>query len=41
VWLDPRRIEIVALLGTLRQPNLETRRVHVDFPAWMVDALDR
>jgi len=31
-WLD---------LSTLRRPNLETRRVNVDFPSWMVDALDR
>ena len=31
-WLD---------LSTLRRPNLETRRVNVDFPSWMIDALDR
>ena len=31
-WLD---------LSTLRRPNLESRRVNVDFPSWMVDALDR
>lgn len=24
-----------------RRPNLETRRVNVDFPAWVVEALDR
>ncbi|MDP2955030.1 MAG: CopG family antitoxin [Longimicrobiales bacterium] len=24
-----------------RRPGLEPRRVNVDFPAWMVDALDR
>ncbi|MCY4064759.1 MAG: CopG family antitoxin [Rhodospirillaceae bacterium] len=24
-----------------RQPNLEARRVNVDFPAWVVEALDR
>ncbi|MDE0703216.1 MAG: hypothetical protein OXH59_05785 [Rhodospirillaceae bacterium] len=24
-----------------RRPNLEARRVNVDFPAWVVDALDR
>ncbi len=23
-----------------RRPNLEARRVNVDFPAWMVDGLD-
>lgn len=27
--------------GTLRRPNQEARRVNVDFPGWMVDALDR
>lgn len=31
-WLD---------LSTLRRPSLETRRVNVDFPSWMIDALDR
>ena len=24
-----------------RRPNREQRRVNVDFPAWMVDSLDR
>jgi hypothetical protein len=24
-----------------RRPNVETRRVNVDFPAWVVDGLDR
>lgn len=24
-----------------RRPNLELRRVNVDFPAWVVEALDR
>ncbi|MYG50995.1 MAG: CopG family transcriptional regulator, partial [Rhodospirillaceae bacterium] len=24
-----------------RRPNLEARRVNVDFPSWVVDALDR
>ena len=24
-----------------RRPNLEARRVNVDFPAWMVDRLDK
>ena len=24
-----------------RRPNLEVRRVNVDFPAWVVQALDR
>ncbi len=31
-WLD---------LSTIRRPHLESRRVNVDFPVWMVDALDR
>ncbi len=25
----------------MRRPNLEARRVNVDFPAWMVDRLDK
>ena len=24
-----------------RRPNIEARRVNVDFPAWMVESLDR
>jgi hypothetical protein len=24
-----------------RRPNLETRRVTIDFPAWVVESLDR
>lgn len=28
-------------LSTLRRPGLESRRVNVDFPAWMVHELDR
>jgi hypothetical protein len=28
-------------MSTLRRPNLEPRRVNVDFPRWMVVALDR
>jgi len=27
-------------LSTLRRPGLESRRVNVDFPAWMVEGLD-
>ena len=27
--------------GTARRPNLELKRVNVDFPAWVVEALDR
>jgi hypothetical protein len=28
-------------LGSVRRPDLEQRRVNVDFPAWVVEALDR
>lgn len=28
-------------LDTIRRPGLETRRVNVDFPAWVVEGLDR
>jgi hypothetical protein len=28
-------------LSAARRPNREQRRVNVDFPAWMVDSLDR
>jgi hypothetical protein len=28
-------------LTKARRPGLEPRRVNVDFPSWMVDALDR
>ncbi|MFN8634499.1 MAG: CopG family antitoxin [Chloroflexota bacterium] len=28
-------------LAQARRPALEPRRVNVDFPAWMVDSLDR
>lgn len=28
-------------LTNARRPNLEARRVNVDFPAWMVESLDR
>ena len=27
--------------GAARRPNLELRRVNVDFPSWVVEALDR
>jgi hypothetical protein len=26
---------------TVRRPGTEQRRVNVDFPAWMIDSLDR
>lgn len=28
-------------LSSIRRPNREVRRVNVDFPGWMVNALDR
>ena len=28
-------------LDKVRRPNLEQRRVNVDFPIWMIEALDR
>jgi hypothetical protein len=28
-------------LTSARRPGLEQRRVNVDFPAWMIEALDR
>jgi hypothetical protein len=28
-------------LTTLKRPGLEAKRVNVDFPQWMVDALDK
>jgi len=28
-------------LSSARRPNREARRVNVDFPGWMVEALDR
>jgi hypothetical protein len=27
--------------STLKRPGLEAKRVNVDFPQWMVDALDK
>ena len=34
-------IEAVVDWSKARRPNLETRRVNVDFPAWVVDGLDQ
>ena len=28
-------------LTTLRKPNQEQRRINVDFPAWVIESLDR
>ncbi len=35
--------DVTALLDMklARRPNLDPKRVNVDFPAWMVDSLDR
>lgn len=27
-------------MASIRQPNLESKRVNVDFPTWMVESLD-
>lgn len=28
-------------LASVRKPNLDQRKVNVDFPIWMIEALDR
>ncbi|MDL1976459.1 MAG: BrnA antitoxin family protein [Deltaproteobacteria bacterium] len=28
-------------LSTLRRPNLQQKRVNVDFPVWIIDSLDK
>nr|VFJ74225.1 MAG: hypothetical protein BECKFW1821C_GA0114237_105914 [Candidatus Kentron sp. FW] len=28
-------------LSTMRRPNLEQKRINVDFPSWVIDSLDR
>ncbi len=28
-------------LTTIRRPGLETERINIDFPVWMVEALDK
>lgn len=28
-------------LSSLKRPGLETKRVNVDFPQWMIDSLDK
>lgn len=28
-------------LASVRKPNLEQRKVNVDFPIWMIESLDR
>ena len=28
-------------LASLRRPNLKQKRVNVDFPAWIIDSLDK
>jgi alpha/beta superfamily hydrolase len=34
-------VDAVVDWSRARRPNVETRRVNVDFPAWVVDSLDR
>ena len=38
---DGESVMPFADLSRAERPNRATRRVNVDFPAWMVDALDR
>jgi len=41
--VDEGEVDIIEYLdlSTARRPNLEQRRVNVDFPTWMVDSLDQ
>jgi len=41
--VDDGEVDIIDYLdlSTARRPNLEQRRVNVDFPVWMVDSLDQ
>jgi hypothetical protein len=41
--VDDGEVDIIEYLdlSTARRPNLEQRRVNVDFPVWMVDSLDQ
>ena len=40
---DNNKVDIVddLDLSTLRRPNQSQKRINVDFPAWVVDSLDR
>lgn len=40
---DDNKADIVNQLdlSTLKKPNLNARRVNVDFPVWMIESLDR
>ena len=39
---DDNEEEIIEYLNlsTIRRPNLETKRVNIDFPTWMIKKLD-
>jgi len=41
--VDDGEVDVIEYLdlSTARRPNLEQRRVNVDFPTWMVDSLDQ
>jgi hypothetical protein len=39
--LSKVKILLSILTSRARRPGLEQRRINVDFPTWMVDALDR
>ena len=40
---DDNKVDIIDDLdiSTLKQPNQAQKRVNVDFPCWMIDALDK
>jgi hypothetical protein len=40
---DHGEVDIIEHLdfSTARRPNLEAKRVNIDFPAWVVEKLDR
>jgi len=41
--VDDGEVDVIEYLdlSTARRPNLEQRRVNVDFPTWMVESLDQ
>ena len=38
---DMESVEDSLDLASVRKPNLEQRKVNVDFPIWMIESLDR
>jgi hypothetical protein len=39
-WISIDLVENIDL-STVERPNQSQKRVNVDFPAWMIDSLDR